>query len=135
MKSDIAYPEDVRQLVDTFYDKVRRDDVLGYIFNEVAHIDWPAHLPKMVAFWEFLLLGHDTYRGNPLEKHWHVHEKEPFTAEHFDRWVALFREAADELFTGPKTEDAKFRAYAIAETWKPKFTSPHGIAVHHMKST
>ncbi len=127
MKPDITYPEDVRQLVDTFYEKVRRDEVIGYIFNEVAQVNWPEHLPRMYAFWEFLLLGSDTYRGNPLEKHWHVHDKEPFTPEHFDRWVALFREAADDLFAGPKAEDAKFRAYAIAETWKPKFSATHGI--------
>ncbi|HNE28222.1 MAG TPA: group III truncated hemoglobin [Saprospiraceae bacterium] len=124
--TDIVFAEDVRKLVDTFYEKVRRDDVIGFIFNEVAQINWPEHLPRMYAFWEFLLLSHDTYKGNPLEKHWPVHEKTPFTAAHFDRWVALFRETVDELFAGPVAEDAKFRAFAIAETWKPKFTGVFG---------
>ena len=126
-KTDITRPEDVRRLVDAFYEKVRRDDVIGYIFNEVAKVDWPHHLPRMYAFWEFLLLGHDTYRGNPLEKHWPVHALEPFTAAHFERWVALFHAAVDDNFVGPKADDAKFRAFAIAETWKPKFVEPGGI--------
>ncbi|MBL7802475.1 MAG: group III truncated hemoglobin [Saprospiraceae bacterium] len=127
MLPDIEFSEDVKKLVDTFYDKVRQDDVIGYIFNEVARVNWPEHLPRMYAFWEFLLLSHDTYRGNPLEKHWPVHEKSPFTAEHFDRWVALFQQSVDELFAGPRAQDAKFRAFAIAETWKPKFSPTYGI--------
>lgn len=126
---DITFPEDVHRLIDTFYEKVRRDEVIGYIFNDVAQVDWPEHLPRMYAFWEFLLLGADTYRGNPLEKHWAVHALEPFTEAHFDRWLQLFREAVDERFAGPKAEDAKFRAMAIAETWKPKFTRPGGIGI------
>lgn len=129
MKHDIAFPEDVKLLVDTFYTKVRADEVIGYIFNDVARVDWAHHLPRMYAFWEFLLLGMDTYRGNPIEPHHRLAEKTSLTAAHFDRWVALFHASVDELFEGPKADDAKFRGYAIAETWKPKFTGGHGIGL------
>lgn len=122
---DITTPADVRQLIDQFYYKVRADDVLGYIFNEVAQVDWPHHLPVMYAFWEFLLLDTaDAYRGNPIQKHMDLHRRHPLKVEHFDRWVTLFHSTVDELFSGPKAEDAKFRAFAIAETWKPKFDGP-----------
>ncbi|OZB16084.1 MAG: preprotein translocase, partial [Rhodobacterales bacterium 34-62-10] len=40
----------LRNLVHTFYDKVRRDVTLGPIF--AARItDWGPHLERMVAFW------------------------------------------------------------------------------------
>lgn len=125
MKPDITAPADIRTLIDTFYDKVQADEMLGYIFNDVAKVDWPKHLPKMYAFWEFLLLGSaDSYRGNPIQPHFDLHAKHPLKAEHFDRWLALFQGTVDELFEGPGANDAKFRAFAIAETWKPKFDGP-----------
>lgn len=125
MKEDIRNAADIKNLIDTFYEKVQSDDVIGYIFNDVAKVDWPSHLPKMYAFWEFLLLGTpDAYRGNPIQKHFELHAKHPLKIEHFDRWLALFQGTVDELFEGKGADDAKFRAYAIAETWKPKFDGP-----------
>lgn len=125
MKPDISTPADVKLLIDTFYDKVRTDAVIGYIFNEVTQVDWPHHLPVMYAFWEFLLLGTpDAYRGNPIQKHIDLHQKHPLKAEHFDRWVSLFKSSVDDIFEGSAAESAKFRAFAIAETWKPKFDGP-----------
>ncbi len=122
---DITTHDDIKELIDTFYTKVQTDDVLGYIFNEVAQVDWPHHLPKMYAFWEFLLLGSaDAYRGNPMQKHAELHAIYPLKVAHFDRWVALFQQTVDELFAGPTADSAKFRAFAIAETWKPKFDGP-----------
>ena len=127
-KPDIALPADVKTLIDAFYAKVQADDVIGYIFNDIAHVDWPKHLPVMYAFWEFLLLGNaDGYKGNPIQKHFDLHQKHPLKAEHFDRWVALFQSTVDEHFAGPVAENAKFRGYAIAETWKPKFDGAFAV--------
>ncbi len=94
-------------------------------FDEVAKVDWPKHLPVMYAFWEFMLLGTaDAYRGNPVQKHFDLHDRHPLKTEHFDRWLSLFQTTVDDLFEGEKAKDAKFRAFAIAETWKPKFDGP-----------
>lgn len=124
-KPDISHAADVRRLIDTFYEKVKQDSVIGYIFNEVAQVDWAHHLPIMYGFWEFLLLDQaDAYRGNPIQKHLDLHQKRPLKAAHFDRWLALFQQSVDELFEGPNAENAKFRAFAISETWKPKFDGP-----------
>lgn len=125
MKSDISSPEDVRRLIDTFYEKVQADGLIGYIFNDIARVNWEEHLPKMYAFWEFLLLGTaDAYKGNPIQKHFDLHASHPLKIEHFDRWLLLFQTTVDELFEGPAANDAKFRAFAISETWKPKFEGP-----------
>ncbi|MBV6442146.1 MAG: Group 3 truncated hemoglobin ctb [Saprospiraceae bacterium] len=121
-------PADVKTLIDAFYDKVKADDVIGYIFNDIAQVDWPRHLPVMYAFWEFILLGSsDGYRGNPVQKHFDLHQKHPLKATHFDRWVELFRTTVDDHFAGPAADNAKFRAWAIAETWKPKFEGTFAV--------
>jgi len=127
MKPDIAHRADIERLINTFYDKVKADPVLGPIFNDIAEVDWPKHLPVMYNFWEFLLLGGTQYQGNPIQKHVDLHAIHPLTAEHFDRWLLLFQASVDDLFVGQVADDAKFRAYAIAETWKPKFVGGHGI--------
>jgi hemoglobin len=121
MKHDIENSEDIKLLIDTFYTKVRGDEVIGYIFNDIAHVDWPHHLPKMYAFWEFLLLGKDSYQGNPLEAHRKLNEKVRLTEAHFDQWLKLFHQTIDELFSGKNAEEAKNRSQLIALTWKPKF--------------
>lgn len=51
-KPDIALLADIVRLVDAFYERVRADEILGPIFDEVAHTDWDQHLPKMYAFWQ-----------------------------------------------------------------------------------
>jgi hemoglobin len=128
MKPDITTPADIRALIDNFYEKVQADDVIGFIFNDIAHVNWAHHLPIMYAFWEFLLLGTpDAYRGNPIQKHFDLHQKIPLKAAYFDRWLSLFQGSIDELFEGPGAENAKFRAFAISETWKPKFEGPFAV--------
>ena len=39
-RRDITGRADIEQLVNTFYDKIRKDDLLGFIFNDVAKTDW-----------------------------------------------------------------------------------------------
>ena len=121
MKPDITTEEDIKLLVDSFYEKVKADDVIGYIFNDIAQVDWPKHLPKMYAFWTFLLLGKEGYTGNPLEPHRRLHEKVSLTKDHFQRWLDLFHQTVDENFFGLVAEDAKNRAKLIVMTWQPKF--------------
>ena len=125
---DIVDPKDIKTLIDAFYSTVTKDALLGPIFNDIAEVDWDHHLPIMYAFWEFLLLGTpDAYRGNPIQKHLDLHQKISLKAEYFDRWLSLFQSTVDEHFDGPVAKDAKFRAYAISETWKPKFDGPFAV--------
>lgn len=61
--------EDVKFLVDTFYDKVNQDDILSPVFNDVAAVNWAKHLPKMYDFWETLLFASQSYKGRPFDAH------------------------------------------------------------------
>ena len=49
MKTDIRNRNDLKILVDAFYDRVRKDDEIGPIFNQII-ADWPSHLEKITDF-------------------------------------------------------------------------------------
>lgn len=104
---------DVEKLVHQFYAKVRKDSLIGPIFNDVAQVDWEEHLPKITNFWCDLLLGEDTYRGRPFPPHIPLN----LQASHFERWLGLFVETLDENFVGLKADEAKKRAFGIARNF------------------
>ena len=110
---DIATPEDVKTLVDAFYAKINRDELLAPIFNETANVDWAEHLPKMYRFWESMLFRTGNYQGAPFPKHAVL----PVEQAHFERWLMLFVETIDENFAGQKSEQAKNSAVCIADTF------------------
>ena len=114
MKRDIKDRADIQQLVDTFYTKVRADETIGYLFNDVAQVNWEQHLPRMYDFWENILFQTGGFKGNPMTAHVQLHQRSPLTAEHFARWQQLFLATVDELFEGDMAELIKQRARSIA---------------------
>lgn len=114
MKKEIKDIEDVKFLVDTFYKKVVKDDIIGYIFEEVQQVNWNSHLPKMYSFWHTVLFGVMSYKGNPMLKHFYVNKNEPLSPIHFKQWLKLWVETIDENFIGIKAELAKQRANNMA---------------------
>lgn len=107
---DIQNIEDIKKMVDSFYDKVNQDKELSYIFNDFAKVDWPKHLPIMYNFWNKILFSQGNYKGNPFEKHIPL----PIESKHFERWVEIFCQNIDSLFQGEKAEETKLRAQSIA---------------------
>ncbi|GGC02437.1 preprotein translocase subunit TatC [Oxalicibacterium flavum] len=99
--------DEVRTLVHAFYAKVRKDDLLGPIFNSRVH-DWDEHLATLTTFWSSILRGSGAYSGTPMQKHAalpHLDE------DLFRRWLALFLET-----TGEQPNQAMGqRAYTMAQ--------------------
>jgi hemoglobin len=114
MKKDIENRDDVELLVNTFYDKIKTNAILGHIFNDVAKINWEEHLPKMYSFWASLLLGEHSYTGNPMIKHVELSKLTAMTATEFSEWISLFYQTLDDLFEGERANEAKIRAANIA---------------------
>src|SRR5690242_12105094 len=114
MKKDIQNIEDIKLLVNTFYDKVKSDKIIGYIFNDIAKVNWEKHLPVMYNFWENVIFFTGSYNGNPMTAHAKMHNVVHFTTDHFEQWIKLFTSTVDELFEGEKAELAKQRAISIA---------------------
>ena len=84
----------IGNMVDTFYARVREDDLLGPVFAEAIGSDWEPHLKKMKAFWSSVLLASRTYKGNPMIAHLQL---PLLKASHFERWLQLWSETADAL--------------------------------------
>lgn len=114
MKKDIENREDIKLLIDNFYDKVKVDPLISFIFNDITKVNWEKHLPVMYDFWENALFYTGGYTGNPMEIHTRLNRVVPLTAEHFQQWIHLFTNTVDELYTGEKAQLAKHRAISIA---------------------
>ena len=114
MKKDIRTREDIELLINSFYEKVKSDPVIGYIFTDVVKVNWNKHLPVMYSFWENTIFFTGGYSGNPMEIHKRLNQRVPLKAEFFERWTALFTDTVDEMFAGEKASLAKQRAISIA---------------------
>lgn len=111
---DLDDPVEIAEMVRRFYADVAQDDLLGPLFDDVAHVDWSEHLPKLTAFWCRALLAQPGYEGNPYRKHQLIHDRSPFGRAHFERWLDLFHETLDTGWRGPRTDQARALANKVA---------------------
>lgn len=123
MKNDINTRTDIILLVDSFYQSVQHNDKIGPIFTQIAKVDWAHHLPKMYDFWESILFGKATYKGNPMLTHFAINDKAPLQTAEFDTWKNLFYQTVDDLFAGPNAETIKQKAQSIADLMHFKLNS------------
>lgn len=124
---DISQIEDIKLLVDTFYERIKTDLLLGPIFIGAIKDKWPEHLEKMYSFWQTVLLDEYTYQGSPFLPH----AKLPVNKAHFSAWLDAWKLTIDEHFKGPKAKEAKWRGDKMAvmflskietlnnNSWKP----------------
>lgn len=122
--------EGISTLVDTFYERVRKDKLLSDVFNTIIQ-DWDTHLIKIKNFWNSVLLGAETYSGNPFMKHMGLKTRStdnkailenghrinfPITQEHFRVWLELFDKTAKEIFVESEVEKIMQKANIIAKS-------------------
>lgn len=112
--ADITDRRDIEGLLRAFYDDVFGDALLRPIFVDIAHMNLEAHLPVLGDFWEKVLFDTAVYNGKAMEVHRRLHRRVTLTAEHFDRWVAIWGRTVDAEFAGPVAEQAKGHAARIA---------------------
>lgn len=103
----------IAALVDRFYSLVREDDVLGPVFARVIGNEWEPHLKKMRAFWSSLILGSGSYKGNPMLAHLMLAPR--IYAEHFERWLGIWKQITAELFPPEMAAVFVGKAQMIAE--------------------
>lgn len=101
----------IDRLVRDFYGKVRRDPMLGPIF-EARVENWEQHFLTLGAFWSSVTLGTGAYSGTPMQKHIGL----PVDSRHFDRWLRLFGETAIETCPSDAARLFLERAMRIAES-------------------
>ena len=109
--------KDINKLVHRFYAKIRKDELLGPIFNgHISEEQWTEHLIKLTDFWETNLFGVLKFKGNPSSKHIKVDTNLGYKIEqnHFRRWLNLWFETVDELYNGELATKAKESARNMA---------------------
>jgi hemoglobin len=117
MQRDIESREDIDALMRRFYGRAMSDPLIGRLFTDVAQLDLEAHVPRIAAFWETILLGARTYGGGAFAPHAALHAKVPLRSAHFGRWVTLWGETVDDLFAGERAELAKAHAARVAQAF------------------
>jgi hemoglobin len=101
----------IERLVQTFYGRARLDPLIGPIFENKVR-DWEAHIRRMCDFWSSIALMSGRYHGQPMVAHLPL----PIDTPHFDRWLEIFAETAQDVC--PPAAAAHFleRAHRIAES-------------------
>ncbi|NEV00887.1 group III truncated hemoglobin [Bradyrhizobium uaiense] len=112
----------IEQLVHGFYAKVRKDPMIGPVF-EARITDWEPHLAQMCAFWSSVALMTGRYHGTPMVKHMPL----PIDAAHFDRWLELFEATAHELCAPVAAVHFVERARRIASSLEMGVASGQGV--------
>jgi hemoglobin len=112
----------IETLVRGFYARVRKDPLLGPVF-EARIADWEPHLRQMFAFWSSLTLHSGDYHGRPMAKHLPL----PVEAAHFDRWLKLFEETARDLCPPEAAERFIERARRVAESLELGVAGANGV--------
>src|SRR5512139_1838808 len=107
--------DDLQVLIPAFYARVRRDPLIGPIFNGAID-DWDVHLEKLVAFWSSVMLTSGRYKGNPMIAH--LKHKAALTPDMFDLWLAIWAETTADLLPAGKAAALQAKARRIAESLK-----------------
>jgi hemoglobin len=128
-KADIGSRQNLLVLLQAFYEKVFRDELIGHFFTEVMHVDLEKHIPRIADFWEMVLLKGTSYRDNAIAVHMKINSLSPMGEHHFKRWIELFHETVDELFEGEVAELAKQRAVSIATVMRIKISNSSSINI------
>lgn len=113
--------QSIAHLVRIFYERARADTLIGPVFA-AAVSDWDHHIARITDFWSSVVLKTGRYDGRPLPPHLKL-KLEP---EHFDRWLAIFRQTALELF--PHDAAAIFidRSQRIADSFEMAIATQAG---------
>ena len=103
--------ESITLLVHGFYADVRKDRLLGPVFEQALHGRWDAHLQRLVDFWSTVALGTRSFRGDVFGKHMAL---QGVTPAHFAAWVGLWQQHTSRLFAPEVARDLQVAAHGIA---------------------
>ena len=118
MLSDTITSENVKQLVASFYGKVRKHEALGPIFNaSIGTTDelWNAHIEHITSFWTRMLLNEGEFSGQPMKTH---AELPSFPKERFSDWLGLWEQTLNEIYTPQTASKILEKANQISQRFK-----------------
>ncbi|QNP48332.1 group III truncated hemoglobin [Diaphorobacter aerolatus] len=118
--------EDLRRLVESFYDDVYKHPLLGPVFQMELGQRRETHLSRMVDFWSTVMLGNRSFRGNLVQRHMQLKNVSP---AHFDAWIQLWALHTTDRFDHATTSKLRRVAYDIGRQLFASYfdtrSSPH----------
>ena len=109
---DVATGNDVGVLVYRFYRRAIPDPLLGPVFERFG-VDWSRHLPKLVAYWEHVLLDRPGIATNTVGVHGGVQNVAPFGPAHIAGGSNCGKRPSTICTSVPVAELAKTRARQV----------------------
>lgn len=107
--------EMVKCVVHNFYARARHNAVLGPILRNAVGLNWTEYISLMTDYWTSVLLNTERYHGNPILAHLQHSE---IKREHFDLWLGLWRETAEEFCAPPAAAEFVRKAEEIGNSLK-----------------
>lgn len=105
--------ESLATLIPAFYARVRRDPLIGPVFNDAIH-DWDEHLGKLTAFWSSVMLTSGRYKGSPMAAH--IRHMDAINPEMFERWLDIWAETTTDLMSPETAAAMQDKAARIGES-------------------
>src|SRR6478672_498042 len=84
----------IRSVVLSFYNKIRKDALLGPIFEAAIVDDWDHHVERIILFWLTATGIRQGYEGRTFMPAHLRHSS--IRVDQLPRWLELFRLTADE---------------------------------------
>lgn len=107
---ELVTERQISAVLDRFYDRVRKDELLGPVFAVVE--DWDQHLKRLGEFWSSVMLMSGRYKGNPVSMH--LLHADRIRPEMFDRWLGLWEMTTQEKLPPQSAVAMQAKARRIA---------------------
>ncbi|MEN8124151.1 MAG: group III truncated hemoglobin [Bacteroidota bacterium] len=121
MKKDISNRDDLYLIVSEFYKELLTSNEMKHFFEKFQNSNTlEEHLQTLVDFWDNILFYSGTYQKNAMQPHINLHQKKPFSENHFKIWLELFNQSIDSNFEGKNASILKNRALSIATVMRIK---------------
>lgn len=127
---DLTSRTQIETLVQDFYQKLLEDELVSHFFLTHMSDSLDEHLPRIVDFWDTILLGGLGYNGNMMRRHMELNSRSELNEEHFERWLKIWSATIDENFRGAKADLAKEKAKTMKELMLYKLGKAGGSTLH-----
>lgn len=101
-------------VVDSFYQKAKKDVLIGYHFRVIK--DFDEHIPRIASFWDLQLLGKtERTLSQPFDVA-NLHLALKIKKGEVGRWLVLFRKTLEDMtLSHPEMNE-------LAKEWRNKLT-------------
>ena len=86
--------QEIQTVVVAFYEKAQNDVIIGYHFKHIK--DFSLHIPRIITFWKFQLLGISPCEGEAPFHLISIHLPLKIKKGEVGRWALLFEETLQE---------------------------------------